>query len=140
MPFTIGRLAREARVHVQTVRYYERCGLLPRAPRSRGGYRLYGPDAVARLTFIKRAQELGFSLAEIRELLALRVREASDARCRDVADRTRRKIAVVEQKIRRLEEIRRGLERLVDACAAGRRTGECPLLEVLSESGEPVGV
>jgi len=70
---TIGRLAREAGVNLETVRYYERRGLLPRPPRSESGYRLFPEDAAGRLRFIRRAQELGFSLAEIRELLSLRV-------------------------------------------------------------------
>lgn len=70
---TIGRLAREAGVNLETVRYYERRGLLPHSPRSPSGYRLFPDGSTGRLRFIRRAQELGFSLAEIRELLALRV-------------------------------------------------------------------
>ncbi len=73
MAMTIGQVAAGAGVNIQTVRYYERRGLLPRAPRTASGYRQYDPDAVARLRFIKRAQDLGFSLQEIAELLELRV-------------------------------------------------------------------
>lgn len=82
---TIGRLAREAGVNLETVRYYERRGLLPRLPRSASGYRLFLAEAARRLRFIRRAQELGFLLAEIRELLSLRV--SGTARSTDVRKR-----------------------------------------------------
>src|SRR6516225_4799045 len=78
-PLTIGRLAREVGINLETVRFYERQGLLPRPPRSASGYRLFPADAPRRLKFIKRVQELGFSLRKIRELLALRVSPRTDS-------------------------------------------------------------
>src|SRR6266851_8360228 len=95
--FTIGRLARETGINLETVRYYERQGLLPKPPRSASGYRLFPADAAQRLRFIRRAQELGFSLKGIRELLALRVSPRTSSA--EVRKRTEVKIADIEQKI-----------------------------------------
>jgi Hg(II)-responsive transcriptional regulator len=134
----MGRLAAAANVNVQTVRYYERRGLLPRPPRSRSGYRQYPEEAVARLHFIKRAQELGFSLEDIRGLLELRVRRPSEAACAAVETRTRTKIELVERKIRELERVKRGLERLVESCRVRKPTSECPVLETLEIDAEEV--
>ncbi len=131
MPLTIGRLASAAGVNIQTVRYYERRGLMPKAPRTRSGYRQYGDEAVARLRFIRRAQDLGFSLEEIRGLLELRVRGTSSVACEQVEAKTRQKISLVEGKIRELKGIRRGLEQLVSACQTRNPTGDCPILEAL---------
>src|SRR6516164_9728627 len=98
---TIGRLAKEAGVNLETVRYYERRGLLQRPPRSASGYRLFPADAARRLRFIRRAQELGFSLAEIRELLSLRV--SPTAKRVDVRKRVEAKIADIDAKIKSLD-------------------------------------
>ncbi len=122
----IGEVAARAGVNVQTVRYYERRGILPPPPRSPSGYRQYGPDAVSRVRFVKRAQDLGFSLAEIQDLLGLRVEETSA--CSLVEARVREKIGQVERKIRELEGMKRVLEELVEACRARRPTEECPIL------------
>ena len=131
----IGALARSAGVNVQTVRYYERRGLLP-DPRRRGaGYREYSGDTLQRLRFIKRAQELGFTLAEIDELLGLRLRGSATAA--DVKARAGEKIAEIERKLRDLERIRDALTHLAGRCRGGRAPiGDCPLLEALG----PVGV
>ena len=126
---SIGQVAAAAAVNIQTVRYYERRGLLSPARRTPSGYRQYNEDAVARLRFIKHAQELGFSLKEIDELLALRVRRGSA--CDAVERKTRQKIDLVEQRIRDLERIKRTLQKLADACAARELTQECPILEAL---------
>ena len=131
MALMIGQVASAASVNVQTIRYYERRGLFPAPRRTASGYRQYAEDAVLRLRFIKHAQELGFSLTEIRELLALRVRHA-DA-CDAVERKTRRKTALVEQKIRDLQRIKRTLERLAEACAKRRPTDDCPILETLED-------
>lgn len=131
MTLKIGEVAARAGVNVQTIRYYERRGLLPPVRRSRSGYRHYDGEAVRRLCFIKRAQELGFSLAEIRELLALRVRHA-DA-CESVQRKAQAKLELVVGKIRELERMRRTLEGLVASCQARRRTDECPILEGLQD-------
>ncbi len=131
MAMTIGQLAERAGVNIQTVRYYERRGLMPRPARTRAGYRQYRPEAADRLRFIKGAPELGFSLEVIAELLALRVKHASA--CATVEARARAKIAIVERKIGELQRMRSTLERLAAACEAREPTSECPILEALEE-------
>lgn len=135
MTLTIGQVAAAAAVNVQTIRYYERRGLFTAPRRTASGYRQYAEEAVVRLRFIKHAQELGFSLNEIQELLALRVRHG--AACDPVERRTRQKIEVVESKIRDLERIRQTLEQLAAACAARRPTDDCPILEALEDHAVP---
>ncbi len=82
---TIGDVAKRANVHIETLRYYERLGIVPKPPRTRSNYRLYPEDTVRRVRFVKHAQELGFSLKEIKELLSLRA--TSGATCKDVHER-----------------------------------------------------
>jgi len=134
MPLTIGQVATAADVNVQTIRYYERRGLVATPRRTASGYRQYTDDAVARLRFIKHAQELGFSLQEIQELLGLRVRHG--AACDAVERKTRKKIDFVQQKIRDVQRMKRTLERLAAACAVRRPTAECPILEVLEDHAD----
>lgn len=131
----ISELAERAGVNVQTVRYYERRGLLD-DPRGRGtGYRAYGDATLDRLRFIRRAQELGFTLAEIEELLALRLERGSTAA--DVKARAAAKIAEIDEKLRDLERIREALTHLAGQCRGGRGpVGDCPLLEALGPIGE----
>ncbi len=117
---TIGEIAAESRVNIQTVRYYERRGLLPTPQRTPAGYRKYSRDVVLRIRFIKRAQELGFTREEIAKLLALRVRHGEA--CGEVSRRAKVKIAVVQQKLRELERLKRALERLVVVCRLGVST------------------
>lgn len=131
MAMTIGQLAARAGVNVQTVRYYERRELMPEPARTSSGYRQYSTGAVDRLRFIKRAQDLGFTLGEIAGLLALRIEHGSA--CGPVETQAREKIDVVERKIAELESMRRTLDRLVDACKAREPTAECPILEALEE-------
>jgi len=131
---TIGALARAAGVGVETVRFYERKGLLAPPPRTRSGYRQFPSDAVARLRFIRRAQGLGFTLEEIRELLELRVDEV--AACHTVEARARDKLVSVDAKLHELRRMRRVLRRLVSACEAREPTSECPILEELEEVGD----
>lgn len=126
---TIGAVAKRAGVGVQTVRFYEREGLIVAPPRSASGYRHYPEEAIDRIRFIQRAKELGFSLAEVRSLLELRVR--SDAECADVRLRAERKITDIDARIRDLREMRRALAELTKSCSAGLTTGECPILECL---------
>lgn len=133
MALTIGQVAEAAEVNIQTIRYYERRGLFPEPRRTPSGYRQYADEAVGRLRFIKHAQELGFSLQEIQELLGLRVRHG--AACDAVERRTRAKIGVVERKIRDLQRMQRTLEQLAEACTARRPTDECPILEALADHG-----
>ena len=126
----IGAVATGAAVNIQTVRYYERRGLLPKPPRTESNYRLYSEDTVRRVRFVKRAQELGFTLKEIKELLALRI----DARATraDVRKRAEAKIADVEEKIRTLRAMKKTLTRLTAACRGNDSVSDCPILESLT--------
>jgi MerR family mercuric resistance operon transcriptional regulator len=126
---TIGQMARSAGASVETIRFYEREGLLEHPARSASGYRNYPPEAVARLRMIRQAKELGFSLNEIKELLALRV--APGKSCSDVRARTERKIADIDQRIAALKRMKAALARLAAACAGRGPTSECPILEAL---------
>lgn len=130
---TIGQLAEQTGfgVGVETIRYYERHGLLAPPPRTTSGYRQYEPETVERLRFIRRAQGLGFTLEEIGDLLKLRVDEV--AACPRVEAGANAKLADVATKIRELRRIQRSLERLVAACQAREPTSECPILEALEE-------
>jgi MerR family transcriptional regulator, copper efflux regulator len=128
--FTISQLAKHAQVTVETVRYYERRGLLPEPPRRASGYRQYSQDDLACLQFIRRAQTLGFSLKEIAELLALRVDPTMS--CHDVRERAAHKLADVDAKIRALENMRGALERLIAACSGQGPISACPILDALT--------
>lgn len=128
---TIGKLASAASVGVETIRFYEREGLLPKPPRKRSGYRQYPPDAVARVMFIRRAKGLGFTLKEITELLELRV--DPDKSCGDVRAMAKAKIVDVEQKIADLARIKGALEKLAKACRGKGPTSECPILEAIEK-------
>ncbi len=130
---TIGQLAKEAHVNRETVRYYERRRLLQRPSRSIAGYRVFSDDALRRLRFIRHAKLLGFSLEEIRELLALRVRPVDS--CDRVRERTQIKIADIERKIQALVEMKDALSELVAACGRRRRTNDCPILDSLETNG-----
>lgn len=134
MALSIGQVATAGNVNIQTIRYYERRGLFPPPRRTAAGYRQYPDDAVARLRFIKHAQELGFSLDEIQGLLGLRVRHG--AACDAVEQKARQKIEVVQQRIRDLQRMKRTLERLAAACAARRPMDDCPILEVLEDDDD----
>jgi len=126
----IGEFARKAGVNVQTVRYYERRGLLPEPERRESGYREYSPDCLERLQFIRRSQELGFTLSEIEELLALRTDPHTTAA--DVKARAEAKVADIEAKIQDLRQIQHALEHLAGQCRGGRGpTGDCPLLAAM---------
>jgi len=130
-PLTIGRIAKLAEVNIETIRYYERRGLLPEPPRTESGYRLYGAESVARLRFIKQAQALGFTLEEIGEMLALRV--DAETSCDQVRHRAEHKAADVAEKIRSLQAIQGALMELIAACARGGPEGECPFLASLEQ-------
>ena len=125
--FGIGTLAKRAGVRIDTVRYYERAGLL--APRTRlpSGYRRYGALELARLRFIRRAQTLGFTLKEVRSLLALSA-QRDIARVKRTAQE---KLADVERRIAALESVRHGLTTLIKACPGHGRAADCPILKTL---------
>jgi Zn(II)-responsive transcriptional regulator len=126
---TIGELARACGTSPDTIRYYERERLLPRPLRAPSRFRLYDPPAVARLRFIRQAKALGFSLGEIRELLALRVDRTKT--CADVRTRARAKMADIDARIDDLARMKAALDRLSASCAGGRPTSECPILDAL---------
>ena len=134
MALTIGKAARAAGVNVETIRFYERRGLLkqPRKPDGHG-FRQYSPDIVARIRFIRKGQELGFSLREIEDLLSLETDLAAD--CGDVRARATAKIEDVNRKIAELERMRAALEQVVAACpGCGAPLRSCSILEALTSS------
>jgi MerR family mercuric resistance operon transcriptional regulator len=131
---TTAQLAKEGGVNVETIRYYERHGLLPKVPRTPSGYRNFSADDVTRLRFIRRAQRLGFSLKEVKELLAIRFRPGSS--CADVRRKAEVKLADVDRKIRQLQAIREALARMTEACAGRGPIANCSILEALNGQGE----
>ena len=134
--FTIGELAKQAKVHVETLRYYERWGLIPRPRRTVSNYRVYSSENLRRVKFIKQAQGLGFSLKEIKKLLALRA--TPRARCADVRTYAAHKIEDIEGKIRSLAHMRKTLEKLIAECSGDGPVTRCPILESLDS--EPSNV
>jgi MerR family copper efflux transcriptional regulator len=124
------QLDNEGGVNVETIRYYERRGLLPKPPRTPSGYRVFSEDAVTRLRFIKRSQELGFSLQEVKALLTLRARQGSG--CADVRRKAEAKIADVDEKMRHLLEIKKALVRLTDTCSGRGPASTCTILQILN--------
>ena len=128
---TIGRLARIAQVGVSTLRFYEREGLLPRPPRTASNYRLYPTEAVRRIRFVRRAQELGFTLTEIKQLLNLRVAGAST--CVHVRQRAEIKIRDIGKRIDSLRRMARALTKLSSACGKKQPNQTCPILDHLEE-------
>lgn len=126
-PMTIGQLAAEAGVNVETVRYYQRRGLLATPRRPPGTIARYSGAALARLRFIKRAQSLGFSLDDVQALLALEDGQ-SCSQARGIAEH---KLTDVRQRIRALRKLEHALQDLVDRCSATRRTVSCPLIAAL---------
>ncbi len=131
---TIGRVAKAVGVNIQTIRYYERLGLLNPRARRPSGYRLYGEEEIRRLHFIKNAQALGFTLREVNELLNLRIR--SSAQCGDVQRKAQEKLAQVERKVQDLQALARSLRSLIWACQDGQPTDHCPILQCLEENKE----
>ena len=124
---SIGQLAKRTQLNIETVRYYERRGLILKPPRSKSGYRQYSKEAITRIHFIKRAKELGFSLNEISELLSLRV--GPDTTCDMVKARARMKVAEIECKIATLQRMKLALVKLTNSCKGAGPTSECPILD-----------
>ena len=126
---TIGRLAKQVGLGIETVRFYERQGLIEPPPRTESNYRIYPQEEVARLRFIKKAKSLGFTLNEIKELMF--VRHDPHATKADIKDRTLAKIKDIEGKIADLTRIKAALEHLASSCDGHGSLDECPILEAL---------
>ena len=129
MQLMTGELAKQAGVNVETLRFYERKGLLPVPPPRESGYRQYPAESVSRLRFIRRAQDLGFTLGEIGELLSLRA--GSSAATADVRDQAERKLDDIRCKIADLKAIETALVKLTVACPGEGPLDECPILQHL---------
>ena len=129
----IGEVAGSAGVNIQTLRYYERRGLLPQPKRRGSGYREYDPDTVELVRFIKRAQELGFTLAEVGDLIRLR---SSNGDCTQARALATAKMEDIERKINQLDAMRQALKLLVEECACEQRAPGCPIIEALNSASE----
>lgn len=129
MSLTIGKLAAEAGVGVETIRFYQKRGLVAEPAKTKS-YRVYREDDVARIRFIKRAQGLGFTLSEIADLIELD--QDQDAECGDLQDRAKAKISLIDQKLADLTRMRSELERLAATCAPDQPLTECRLMGCFS--------
>jgi len=121
----IGEVAKRSGTGIETIRYYEREGLLLEPDRRPSGYRQYGESTVERLEYIRRAKELGFTLAEIKELLEL---SFAHSNCDHIRQRAEAKITDIEQKIRSLQQMKRSLGKIVERCRTKNSTDDCPLV------------
>lgn len=128
---TIGQVAKQTGVTVEAVRFYEKQGLIEVPQRTESGYRQYPPDTLARVRFIQNAKDVGFTLKDIAELLALRQEPGTS--CNDIKLQATRKIEEVDQKLRDLRRIRNALAGLIEKCNAGGPVSQCPILESLDE-------
>ncbi|MGH7880186.1 MAG: MerR family transcriptional regulator [Steroidobacteraceae bacterium] len=129
--FAIGALAAQSAVNVETIRYYEKIGVMPKAARSAGGYRLYSAEHLKRLTFIRRGRELGFSLDELRELL--RLVDGHAYTCAQVRTLTLEHVADIRRKIADLRRLERVLTVIATQCS-GRRIPDCPVIDALFQA------
>lgn len=130
----IGQVASQAGVNIDTLRYYERRGLLDEPERRPSGYREYPPDTVRLIRFIKRAQDLGFTLAEIEELLTLR--DGRGQRRGDVRAMAQAKLRDIDEKLARLQSMRSAVYGLIESCECSRGRPSCPILEALDDPEE----
>ena len=126
---SISELARQANVNIETIRYYERRGLISEPPRNKSGHRQYSHETVKRTDFIKRCQTLGFSLKEVEEILELRI--TPESTCADMKSRVTEKLTDVDRKMNELALIRDALSRLQKKCSGKGPIGSCPILEEL---------
>lgn len=124
--FTIGQVAKRSGVGIETIRFYEREGVIPRPPRTDAGYRLYDEETLKRLHFIGRAKELGFSLKEISQLMALRLTPRSN--CTEVKKKAVSKLEEINQKIADLQRMRATLKEVTEACEESKPILTCPIL------------
>jgi len=126
-PLTIGHLARATGVNIETVRYYQRFGIVSEPAKPAAGYRVYPPSTVDRILFIRRAKELGFSLGEIAELLDL-----GDGHCEDVRHHAEEKRTHIDQQIKDLKGLRKTLDKLIRDCQTDSDSMVCPIVETLA--------
>lgn len=133
----IGEVAQAAQTQVETIRYYEREGLLPQAPRSEGNYRIYGPEHVERLAFVRHCRSLDMTLDEIRALL--RFKDAPAADCGEVNTLLDEHIGHVATRIRELRQLQTQLKALRAQCAGAQEAARCGILEGLTQSASPAG-
>lgn len=126
-PLTIGFLAKAADVNIETIRYYQRIALITEPEKPAQGYRIYPPDTLKRIKFIKRAQQLGFSLSEIAELL-----ELGEGSCTDVRHRAEEKRIHIDQQINDLQNLRNTLTELINACQSDSDSRHCAIVETLT--------
>lgn len=136
MPVTIGTLAERSGVGVETIRFYERQGLLPKPARTGSGYRSYPEEAVERVRFIRRAKELGFTLDEIGELLELKVSHGQS--CASVRQRALDKVTDIDKKMGDLRKMRRALDALLQRCSGHEGIDDCTILDALSHGTAPL--
>jgi MerR family mercuric resistance operon transcriptional regulator len=129
--YTIGQLAKLSGVGVEAIRFYEREGVIPSAPRTDSGYRLYNQETLKRLHFIGRAKGLGFSLKEIAQLMSLRLTPKSN--CSEVRKRAVSKLEEINRKIADLQRMRTTLKRVTDACEDSKPILECPILNCFDQ-------
>ena len=130
----IGQVARRAGMGIDAIRYYERRGLIEAPARKASGYRQYTEEVIARLRFVKRAKELGFSLDEIKDLLSLKLDPALSSS--KVKQHAEAKIADIEEKVRALQRMKRALKKLSAACSGCGSTSDCPILDALDAPEE----
>jgi Hg(II)-responsive transcriptional regulator len=133
--FTIGRLAKQADVGIDTVRFYERRGLLPQPQRTQSGYRLYSESSINRVRFIRRAKQLGFALDEIELLLKLQDQGGRKAEVKAI---TTHKLAEIETKIADLSRMRTVLQELATECSGRGNVASCPIIEAISDDSKPI--
>ena len=135
MAFTIGEMAKATGTKVETIRYYERIGLLPKPPRTMGNYRDYGRAELGRLFFIRRSRDLGFSLDQVRALLGLSA-DRSGA-CEKIDTIAKAHLVEVDRKIADLQALRQELNAVIDSCAGGGTVAECRIIETLGPVVSP---
>lgn len=133
--YYIGQLAKGVQVKTDTIRFYEKIGLMPNPLYTQSGYRHYGSEDLRRLRFIIRAKEMGFTLAEIKELLAIKI--SSKDTCEAVYAQAQNKIKIINQKMSELKKMKKALDKLMKQChLEGHQEGECPILDVLEAEEE----
>ena len=132
--FSIGALSSDSGVNIETIRYYEKIGVMPKPARSKGGYRLYAADHIKRLTFIRRGRELGFSLDELRDLL--RLVDGHKHTCAEVRTLTLEHVCDIRRKIADLKRLERVMTAIAAQCS-GKRTPDCPIIDALFQPLPP---